>query len=224
MLKEEVMGKITYLINFPEEFDENKKYPVIIFLHGAGSRGESTEKLRTNPYFKICAKHKNFPFITVAPLCSENTWFDMFESLKELVYHILQSGYADSKRVYGIGVSMGGYGMWQLGMSLPNVFAAIVPICGGGMYWNAVRLKDTPVWAFHGGADECVKCSESRKMVDAVNKNGGNARLTVYPENAHDSWSDTYKNYEVFEWLLSNTKSDKSSDIKDIYNDSKKFG
>ena len=208
MLKEEVMGKITYLVN----------------LHGAGSRGENTEKLRTNPYFKICAKHKNFPFITVAPLCSENTWFDMFESLKELVYHILQSGYADSKRVYGIGVSMGGYGIWQLGMSLPNVFAAIVPICGGGMYWNAGRLKDTPVWAFHGGADECVKCSESRKMVDAVNKNGGNARLTVYPENAHDSWSDTYKNYEVFEWLLSNTKSDKSSDIKDNYNDSKKFG
>ena len=94
MLKEEVMGKITYLVNFPKEFDENKKYPVIIFLHGAGSRGENTEKLRTNPYFKICAKHKNFPFITVAPLCSENTWFDMFESLKELVYHILQSGYA----------------------------------------------------------------------------------------------------------------------------------
>ena len=89
MTDEKKFEKITYLIDYPENFDENKKYPVIIFLHGAGSRGENTEALNKNPYFKITKTHKNFPFITFAPLCSENTWFDMFETLKKLVYDIM---------------------------------------------------------------------------------------------------------------------------------------
>ena len=104
-----------------------------------------------------------------------------------------------------MGASMGGYGTWQLAMSLPDIFAAIVPICGGGMYWNAGKLKNVPVWAFHGALDKTVLPEESEKMVNAVNKRGGSARLTVYPENGHNAWSDTYSNPEVFEWLLSNT-------------------
>lgn len=224
MTDEKKFEKITYLIDYPENFDENKKYPVIIFLHGAGSRGENTEALNKNPYFKITKTHKNFPFITFAPLCSENTWFDMFETLKKLVYDISERNYVDKNRIYGMGPSMGGYGMWQLAMSLPDIFAAIVPICGGGMYWNAGRLANTPVWAFHGGKDGCVKCEESKKMVDAVIERGGDARLTIYPENGHDSWSDTYENYEVFEWLLSNTKKTDKDTSKDNYNDCKKFG
>jgi predicted peptidase len=99
---------------------------------------------------------------------------------------------------------MGGYATWQLAMSLPEYFAAIVPICGGGMYWNAGRLVNVPVWAFHGQKDPVVLPEESVKMVEAVKHNGGNARLTLYPENAHDAWSDTYRNPEVFEWLLTN--------------------
>jgi hypothetical protein len=76
---------------------------------------------------------------------------------------------------------MGGYGTWHIAMSLPNYFAAIVPICGGGMYWNAARLVNVPAWAFHGEADSAVYCEESKKMVDAVNAKGGNAKLTIFP-------------------------------------------
>ena len=214
---------MTYLIKKPENFDENKKYPVILLLHGAGSRGKETTGLEKNPFFLITEKHEKFPFIVYAPLCSENTWFDMFETLERFVNKIVGEKYTDERRIYGMGASMGGYGTWQLGMSLPDTFAAIVPICGGGMYWNAERLKNTPVWAFHGAKDPAVKCEESIKMTDAVKRHGGDARLTVYPENEHDAWSDTYKNYEVFEWLLSHEKGG-AAEYADEYVGSKNFG
>lgn len=122
-----------------------------------------------------------------------------------------------------MGASMGGYAAWQLAMSMPDLFAAIVPICGGGMYWNAARLVNVPVWAFHGKRDPVVFVEESEKMVTAVNRCGGNARLTVYPEKEHDSWTDTYQNWEVFEWMLSkeNTNTHK---LADDHHDSRRYG
>jgi predicted peptidase len=101
-----------------------------------------------------------------------------------------------------MGASMGGYGSWQMAMSLPEYFAAMVPICGGGLFWNAARLVNVPVWAFHGGKDTVIPPEESMKMVDAVNAAGGNAKLTIYPDNDHNAWTDTYSNPEVFAWLL----------------------
>ena len=122
-----------------------------------------------------------------------------------------------------MGASMGGYGTWQLAMSMPEIFAAIAPICGGGMSWNCERLKDVPVWAFHGGKDPVVDVEESRRLVDSVNKNGGNAKLTIYPENGHDAWIDTYDSYEVFNWLLT-YKNIISHDFSDKYNDGNLYG
>lgn len=201
------LNKLQYIIDYPQSFTSEKKYPVIIFLHGAGSRGNNIEKLNTNPYFIEKEKHTDLPFLTVAPLCSKNTWFDLWEHLKELVIKILNMPFVDANRIYLMGVSMGGYATWQLAMSMPQYFAAIVPICGGGMYWNAGRLVNVPVWAFHGAKDTTVLPEESVKMVDAVNRRGGNAKLTIYPENAHNAWSDTFSNLEVFKWMLSNTNS-----------------
>lgn len=214
---------IQYIISYPEEYAEYKKYPVILFLHGSGSRGSDIDKLLSNPYFRITDEQQKFPFITVAPLCSVNTWFDMFETLEEFVHKLRTEGYVDQKRIYLMGASMGGYATWQLGMSLPECFAAIVPICGGGMYWNAGRLVNVPVWAFHGAKDGNVCVEETIKMVDAVNRTGGNARLTIYPENGHDAWSDTYQNQELFAWLLSCEKYDEK-DIPDIFKDSAIYG
>lgn len=214
---------LQYVVNYPDSYSAAKKYPVIIFLHGAGTRFTSTDHLMKNPYFEIIRSHGNFPFISVAPLCMENSWFDLFETLKRFAVYISNEDYADSSRIYLMGISMGGYGTWALAMSMPELFAAIVPVCGGGMYWNAATLANVPVWAFHGGKDITVFPEESQKMVDAVNKNGGNAKLTIYPENAHDSWSDTYRNYEVFRWLLSNTNKNENA-INDIYDDSKIYG
>lgn len=216
------LGKLTYLVKYPEGFSKTEKYPVLMFLHGAGSRGTSTDTLRNNPFFK-CIEPLNLPFVIVAPLCSENTWFDLFEHLKELVKEVARLSYTDEKRIYLTGNSMGGYGSWQLAMSMPEYFAAIVPICGGGMYWNTGRLVNVPVWAFHGGIDGCVLPRESEKMVEAVNKAGGNAKLTIYPEAGHDSWTPTYSNPEVFEWMLQH-ESNCTVELKDEYSGADIYG
>ena len=174
--------------------------------------------------FLETGKLANFPFLFVTPMCPVNqTWFDFMPDLKALVAQISSLPYADTSRFYGMGASMGGYGIWQLAMSIPEVFAAILPICGGGMYWNAKRLVNVPVWAFHGAKDKTVSCEESQKMVDAVNKHGGSAKLTVYPDNFHNAWSDTYSNQEVFDWLLSQTNKNEQ-DTADVYTDAAKFG
>lgn len=222
-MREFQLGKLRYVIRYPEGFSEDKVYPVILYLHGAGTRGDDITKLHTNPYFLQIAKHKEFPFVTVAPLCTENTWFDLWEHLEQLVLQITKLPFADKDAIYLSGVSMGGYGSWQLAMSMPEPFAAMIPICGGGMYWNAGRLVDIPVWAFHGGKDTDVLPEESVKMVNAVNQFGGNARLTIYPENGHDAWTDTYSNYEVFQWLLQHRRKN-TTDFCDKYNKADIYG
>ena len=143
--------------------------------------------------------------------------------MKRLAVTVAAEKYADRERFYLMGVSMGGYGAWQLAMSLPELFAAVVPLCGGGMYWNSARLVNVPIWAFHGGKDTTVLPEESQKMVDSVNRHGGNAKLTIFPENGHNVWEDTFATKEVFDWLLSN-KNRNTKPIEDIYKDSLIYG
>ena len=213
---------IRCVLRKPIDFNSEKKYPILLFLHGAGTRGNDIGKLCANPFFRLTDRHQNFPFVTIAPLCEENTWFDVWERLKALVNDITNLPFADQERIYIMGASMGGYATWQLAMSMADRFAAIVPICGGGMYWNAGRLVNVPIWAFHGAKDTAVLWEESVKMVEAVKRHGGEAKLTVYPENGHDAWSDTYSNPEVFSWLLqqqnkNNRKYEDAYNRADIY-------
>ena len=215
--------ELNYLIRFPDGYTEGERYPVIFFLHGAGSRGNSLDHLLKNVYFSYTEQHKGFPFVTVAPQCSDNTWYDMLHLLKELLAITAESDFADPERIYLMGASMGGYATWQLAMSRPELVAAIVPICGRGAYWNAARLKNVPVWAHHGALDDVVYLDETEKMVNAVNKSGGSAKLTIYPDVSHASWVPTYKNYEVFEWLLSH-KLHRAEVAHDKYNDVTKYG
>ena len=215
--------ELNYVIRFPEGYIEGERYPVIFFMHGAGSRGNSLDHLLKNVYFSYTEKHAEFPFVTVAPQCSEHSWFDMHHLLKELLAITAASDFADPDRIYLMGASMGGYATWQLAMSCPELVAAIVPICGGGIYAFAERLVNVPAWAHHGALDNVVDLEESEKMVKAINDKGGNAKLTVYPDVSHASWVPTYKNYEVFEWLLLHKKQNEKA-CGDAYNDIVKFG
>lgn len=223
IFEEKNIKKIDYVVRYPDNYEKGKKYPVIIFLHGAGSRMKPLSRLKLNNFFQVTSQHEGFPFVCVAPMCNANSWFDVFEDLQEFVREVVNAQYADSERIYLMGNSMGGYGTWQLAMTMPEYFAAIVPICGGGMYWNAGRLKNVPVWAFHGQLDNTVLVEESIKMVNAVNKREGNAKLTIYPEAEHNSWDDTFKNPEVFSWLLSHKNSNAEA-LTDSYTDSKTYG
>jgi len=214
---------LRYLLHHPDDFSPDRQYPAIFFFHGAGSRGNDIGNLITNPFFQDIALYPDFPFVVIAPLCTENTWIDLWERLMGLVKHTASLPFVNSAQFYLMGASMGGYGTWQMAMSLPEYFAAIVPICGGGMYWNAGRLVNVPVWAFHGGKDPVIPPEESRTMVDAVNAAGGNAKLTIYPDNEHNAWSDTYRNPEVFQWLLSYRNTNATS-VADPYHDIEQYG
>ncbi len=213
---------LSYVIRYPREYRPGQRYPILLFLHGAGTRGRDMEKLIKNPFFEI-TRDSELPFVTVAPLCHADSWFDVFESLSALATHIHSSGLADPTCFYAMGASMGGYAVWQLAMSRPSLFAAIVPICGGGMYWNAARLKSIPVWAFHGRDDATVRVEESQKMVDAVNRKGGDAKLTVYENCGHNAWDQAYSDCTVYTWLLSHARRGGVT-VSDYFDDSKIYG
>jgi predicted peptidase len=214
--------KMQYIIGYPDDYKQGEKRPILFFLHGAGTRGTDIEKLNNNVFFSEAEKVKNFPFIVIAPLCKD-TWYDVFETLKRFTITLSNMPYADKKHIYAMGASMGGYGVWQLGMSLPEIFAGIVPICGGGLYWDAGKLANVPVWAFHGELDVLVYAEESKKMVEKVNKAGGNAKLTLLPDVYHDAWLAVFNNQEVYDWLLS-LENNNDKKIEELYNDVKLFG
>ena len=222
-VKTTVFENMQYAIRYPDGYTEGKAYPVLLFLHGAGTRGSDIKNITTHSFLTRPDKMENYPFVVVAPLCHENTWFDLFETLKRFTLFVAKEPYTDPARFYLTGNSMGGYGTWQLAMSLPELFAAIIPICGGGMYWNAARLVNVPVWAFHGGKDGTVYVEESEKMVAAINKRGGNAKITIYPEHGHNSWNDTYDNPEIYAWLLSHENNNAKA-LLDEYDNSGTFG
>jgi len=195
---------LQYIIRYPDHFDKAKKYPAILLLHGAGSRGKDIGILKN--FVLLRKMPEDSPFVAILPQCFAVTWFEIFEQLIEFAGAMRGLDFVDEDRFYLTGYSMGGYATWELAMVRPEWFAAIAPICGGGMRWNAERLKNVPVWAFHGAQDEIVHIGESIDMVNAVNRCGGNAKLTVYARAAHDCWTETYSNPDVYQWLLSCAK------------------
>jgi len=193
-----------YLLFLPEDYgQEQKRWPLILFLHGAGERGDDLNKVKVHGPPKIVETRKDFPFIVVSPQCPEDDWWTKkTEVLINLLDDIVARYDVDTERIYLTGLSMGGYGSWALASEYPDRFAAVVPICGGGNRIMSIFLKDMPIWAFHGAKDSVVPVEESKDLVEAINARGGNAKLTIYPDANHDSWTETYNNQEVYDWLL----------------------
>lgn len=196
-----------YLLFLPEEYgkDPAKKWPVILFLHGAGERGSDLNKVKAHGPPKIVEQKQDFPFIVISPQCPEGQWWDP-AVLIALLDEVSASHAVDSDRVYLTGLSMGGYGTWETAIRHPDRFAAIAPICGGGSKHQVRRIKDVPAWVFHGDKDEAVPVAASIEMVDALKAAGGDVQLTRYPEAGHDSWTETYNNPKLYEWFLSHTR------------------
>ena len=213
--------KLDYVLRKPKNFTADTKYPLVIYLHGAGGRGRDINLIYTHPFFSDTVEFLQ-EAVCVAPQCYADTWFDIFEQVQEFVEYAISWGFVDATRVYLVGASMGGYGTWQLAMTKPEWFAAIIPICGGGMYWNAGRLIHMGVWAFHGSKDGAVFCEESQKMVNAVQANGGTAKMTIYENGLHNAWTDTFRNPEVWKWLLSNKSHFQTT--KSEYDNVEQFG
>ena len=204
-LQRPVVMTIDYLLYLPKDYGKMQQtWPLMIFLHGAGERGSDLNKVKVHGPPKLIERGKDLPFIVVSPQCPSGQWWPMkVETVMALIDEIVDKYDVDESRIYLTGLSMGGYGTWAIACSYPERFAAIVPICGGGQPYLGSRLRDVPVWAFHGGKDPVVPVRESQRMVAVVNAAAGTAKLTVYPEAQHDSWTATYNNPELYEWLLS---------------------
>ncbi|NLH41425.1 MAG: prolyl oligopeptidase family serine peptidase [Planctomycetes bacterium] len=201
--------ELKYLLHLPKEYgqDKDRKWPLMLFLHGAGERGNDVNKVKVHGPPKLIEQGKDLPFIVVSPQCPAGSWWtEQIDALTALLDDV-QARYAvDTSRVYLTGLSMGGFGSWALGCRYPERFAAVAPICGGGEWFLAERLKSVPVWVFHGAKDSVVPVRESREMVDALKRAGGDVQYTEYPEANHDSWTETYNNPKLYEWFLSQHK------------------
>jgi len=203
---------LRYLLALPKGYGQNdQKWPLMLFLHGAGERGDNLDLVKKHGPPKLIDQGQDLPFIVVSPQCPAGKWWtEMPDALLALVEELQSKHMVDPNRIYLTGLSMGGFGSWTLGCRYPDRFAAVVPICGGGEWYLAARLKNTPVWVFHGAKDQVVPLREAQEMVKALELAGGSVKLTIYPDAQHDSWTATYNDPELYTWLLSHHKGDGS--------------
>ncbi|TQR44381.1 prolyl oligopeptidase family serine peptidase [Paenibacillus popilliae] len=210
--------QINYLLYLPDKYgkDPEAKWPLLLFLHGAGERGHDIELVKRHGPPKLAEKGEKLPFVIVSPQCPEESlWEIERDALIALLDDVCETYRIDESKIYVTGLSMGGVGTWNLAANYPNKFAAIAPICGGGNPKQAVQLTHTPIWAFHGAKDAIIPAEKSSEMVDAANAAGGNAKLTIYPNANHDSWTETYQNSELYQWLLSHSKPASTSEANE---------
>jgi predicted peptidase len=212
-------AEMTYLLYLPDGYDKDakdatKKWPLVLFLHGAGERGDDIEKVKIHGPPKLVEQGKKFPFILVSPQCSAKGWWPT-EVLEGLLDEVTAKYAVDKDRLYVTGLSMGGFATWNLGCDQPDRFAALVPICGGGDPTKAAKLKDIPIHVYHGGKDGTVQPKKSQDMVDAIKAAGGTkVELFIDPEAGHDSWTKAYADPALYTWMLEQKRPAKAAEPK----------
>ena len=211
-MEEKSFDSLKYLMFYPKDFQKDKKYPLVLFLHGAGTRSETTELLQKNTcLINLRNRQDARGYILLAPLCQNGDWFAWMTPLLHLVGEIRELPYIDTTRLHVTGNSMGGYGTWEFSILRPDWVASAMPICGGGIAGFAKKLVDVPIRTFHGLRDQTVDPIESLQMAKAVNLKGGHAELILFPELAHNCWDTVYSDERNYDWLLSfTTKRDKT--------------
>ncbi len=210
-----------YLFLAPEEIEEGKKYPLVLFLHGAGERGDDNRaQLKHFPeHFRRDEYRKRFPCFLIAPQCRKDKrwhhyyWTGEVERSPDVLSHQMEAALLafhqtleecpiDRSRLYLTGLSMGGYGSWELAMNRPDWFAGMAPICGGGNWSTVHRIASIPTWVYHGDADYAVPVNHSERLMAALHRAGGLPRYTELPDHGHDSWVPAYEVNGVLPWLF----------------------
>lgn len=200
-----------YLLSLPAGYDSDsaQTWPLIIFLHGAGERGDDLERLKKHGPPKLIAQGRDLGAIVASPQTPEGEVWDP-QLVKALTDELAATLRVDQSRIYLTGLSMGGFGAWETALLYPDTYAAIVPICGGAgvRFLLAERIRSLPVWIFHGAKDTVVEPAHSQRMHEALKHIGGNVRFTLYPDAAHDSWTSAYDDPELWSWLLAQKRPD----------------
>ncbi len=216
---------VKYRWSAPEKLEAGKTYPLVLFLHGAGERGDDNMAQLKHGVTPILqgAKKLGAPCFLIAPQCPNDRWWApvdfktmrlsaadqpdfLLDALLELSRETMKKQAVDPKRFYVTGLSMGGYATWDLLGRAPGMIAAAIPVCGGGDPTLVTRFTDIPLWAFHGEADATVPVKSSKDMIEALEKCGGKPKATYYPGVGHDSWTQTYDDPEVIKWLFAQRK------------------
>lgn len=192
---------LLYLPDAAANAEAREKFPLLLFLHGSGERGDDISKVKIHGPPKLIDQGRDFPFIVASPQLPSGARWEA-EALSGLLEALVDETPANPDRIYVTGLSLGGHGTWALAAAHPERIAAIAPISGAGAPITAGALKDMPIWSFHGALDDIVEPGRNISMVEAVNKSGGAARLTLYPDLGHDAWTRTYDNPELYDWLL----------------------
>ena len=217
MLKTSDGGEVPYLVYLPKNFKRNveqesaeQKFAMVFFLHGRGeSNGPLSIVAKWGPP-KFAERGDDLPFVIVSPQCPpEDSWPSETQQsrLTELLDHAIKEYNIDQSQIFLTGLSMGGYGSWTMAAKHPNRFAAVAPVCGGGNPSDADKLKDVPIWAFHGDQDRAVPFSKSVEMVDAIKAAGGTKiRFTSLEHLGHNCWSAVYATPDLYSWMRQQAK------------------
>lgn len=210
-------GDHRYVVYVPSDYTPDKKWPIVLFLHGSGARGSDNRRqineglgpaIREDP--SRCPAIVVFPQAETLSVMPINAWFPTSpDGQRALVFlDLAEKEYStDPDRVYLTGLSMGGIGSWAQALNDPDRWAAVVPICGGGNQHDAQKIAHLPIWVFHGSLDTTIPVAFSRTMVKSLKKAGGNPRYTEYPTVGHNSWTRAYREPELWPWLFSQSKS-----------------
>lgn len=227
---------LPYRIMYPENYNPAAKYPLVLFLHGAGERGGDNEKQLvhgTDFFIRHNYDKSQFPAIVVAPQCPEaGFWANItrrekesflgagytfeteskpapaMQAVMDLVRNLLASGKIDKQRVYVGGLSMGGMGTLELIWRMPGTFAAAFPVCGGGDVQRLTKIAGSGIgiWLFHGDVDAVVPVQYSRNIYNTLKEKGCDVRYTEYPDVNHNSWDHTFQECALMPWLFGHRK------------------
>lgn len=200
-------ARLHYLASLPKSYSaKGSGVPLIVFLHGSGERGTDIEKVKAWGPPAIVEKNPDFPFMVVSPqLVEGESWHAL--ALKGMLDDVLAKYNVDKQRVYLTGLSLGGYGAWDLACRYPQYFAAVAPICGGGLTRMVGSMRAIPTWVFHGKKDDAVPEEESARMVEALKAAGGNVKYTMLPEADHiGAWVHAYGEAGLFDWFMAQRK------------------
>ena len=210
---------LKYYIYYPDNYyDSDTTFPLVLFLHGAGERGNDLSLVEKHGIPKMINNGEDFPFITIAPQCPKNQWWSEPLYVKTLILFvedIIRSNKIDIGRIYATGLSMGGYGTLAIAKERPDLFSAIIPVCGGMDTTDIERLKDIPIWLFHGDEDKVVPVENSELIYNLLKPMNPDIKITIYKGVNHNSWDMTYNDKKIYDWILKNKN---WYEMKELYN------
>lgn len=185
-----------FVVQLPTGYYHRQSWPLVVFLHGSGERGNDASILRKQELFR-----QRLPAIVVAPQCvPSNSWEP--DTVINFIRHMISQYRADARRIYLVGYSMGGYGTWATAAAQPEMFAAIVPIAGGGHVEQAKSLAAIPIWAFHGENDKVVPVDQTQQMIEAIRSARGQPKETILSEEGHGICKKVCERADLWQWLL----------------------